>query len=375
MTETIDGGYFAIKGFLYQFDRTLIEMLNNPTACVAFENRQDIDYDDWVIQIKHKETQDFRPAKIRRAVGQLLALFAGTPGLKLILYCYFKDQTPRDWTPSLRELDEILAEDAGNYPVGKRRAFLRNLSIRFSSDFEVQFRELISLIKNEFSIVADEEAIIYHSLLRSHLLTRSILPKGQRRASLKELKVLSQNAEKAVFYTAYSRYLGTDKYEKMLKKHFFTFRAANIENFERLIILDPEPMVPRETLLQLATTLSQKYFRRGKSPQPYLCVRNLPADVISEMKRSLVDQNIAFFDGTHFDGDRFRLDELVLGRLSDPHLCLKIVPESALPDILSRVDFNEVFQFYVRSPADIASRGRHVCMALTDCAQAVRIIR
>ncbi len=37
-----DGGYYAIKGFLYQFDKTLIEILNNPKTCVAFENQQDI---------------------------------------------------------------------------------------------------------------------------------------------------------------------------------------------------------------------------------------------------------------------------------------------------------------------------------------------
>jgi len=62
-TRIDEGGYYAIKGFLYQFDKTLIEVITNPQTSVAFENRQDIDYEDYVLQFKHKETQDYTPRK------------------------------------------------------------------------------------------------------------------------------------------------------------------------------------------------------------------------------------------------------------------------------------------------------------------------
>ena len=48
-TRIDEGGYYAIKGFLYQFDKTLIEVITNPQTSVAFENRQDIDYEDYVL--------------------------------------------------------------------------------------------------------------------------------------------------------------------------------------------------------------------------------------------------------------------------------------------------------------------------------------
>ena len=32
-----NGGYYAIKGFLYQFDKTLIEILRNPSKKVGIE--------------------------------------------------------------------------------------------------------------------------------------------------------------------------------------------------------------------------------------------------------------------------------------------------------------------------------------------------
>lgn len=374
MTDAIDGAYYAIKGFLYQFDRALIEMLRNPSTAVAFENRQDVDFDDYVLQIKHKETQSYKPAKIRKAVCQLLSLFAATPSLKLLLYCYFNDRTPSDYGLKLNELDEILGIDACKYPEKTRRAFLMSFKIRFSEDYEGQFGILLSLIKGGFSMPTDEEAIIYHSLFRAHLLSRSILPKGKRRCSRAELATLRADSEEIVFYSAYSRYLGGGKYEGMLRKRFFTFSAPNIENYERLFILEPESCAARETVRECATRISRKYFRCGKSPQPYLCLRGLPVDFINEVKRSLLDQGVMFFDGTHFNGDRFRLDDLVRKRLNEPESCIKFVSESMLSDVISRVDFAEVFQIFVHSPVNLVPRGRHFCMTVSDLAQAVRIV-
>lgn len=61
-----DGGYYAVKGFLYQYDKTIFEILKNPETEIKFELVQDINYEDYVIQIKHKETQDFYNSKISK---------------------------------------------------------------------------------------------------------------------------------------------------------------------------------------------------------------------------------------------------------------------------------------------------------------------
>jgi len=374
MSDGTDGGYYAIKGFLYQFDHALIEMLKHPASTVAFENRQDIEYDDYVLQIKHKETQDFKPAKVRKAVTQLIQLFAATRSLKLVLYCYFKDKPASDWQLTLTELDDILGNSALHYSEVDRREFLKAFVIRFSDDYETHFAALLALIKSEFSIKTDEEVIIYHSLFRSHLLALSMLPKDKRTCSRRELAELRANSEQIVFYSAYSRHLGDAKYEAMLRKEYFTFKAPNIENFERLFIIEADSAAAQETVLECASGISRKYFRCGKSPQPYVCLRGTSGQFLNEVKRSMLDKGLTFFDGTHFDGDRFRPDELITKRLNDPKLLLKFAPESSLPDILSRTHFEELFQIYVSAPLKIAPAGPHVCIAVNDLAQAARIL-
>ena len=78
-----DGGYYAIKGYIYQFDKTLIDVLENPNTEVEFEQKQDISYQDFVIQVKHKETQNYYNSTIRKPVIQLIDLFEKNQSQKI----------------------------------------------------------------------------------------------------------------------------------------------------------------------------------------------------------------------------------------------------------------------------------------------------
>lgn len=375
MTDATDGGYYAIKGFLYQFDRTLIEIFENPDRAVAFENRQDIDHDDYVLQVKHKETQEFKPSKIAKAVDQLISLFVATPTLKPVLYCHFKDRAAKDWSLGEGDFDSILGKRASKYSPQERKAFVGAFVVRFSEDFDAQFANLLVRIKTTLSIRTDEEAILYHSLFRSHLLALSVRTKRLRHCSLDDLKALKDSSANLVFGSVYSKHLGAEKYEKMLRTRFFTFGAPNIENIERLFVVEPQARVAHADVLAYASNLSRKYFRCGKSPQPYLCLRGLQGRTLDEVKQGMVDQGIRFFDGTHFHGDRFRLNELVTNRIHEKSLCIKLVPEGAVNDLLRHVGFPSVFQFYARAPLTLNPGKNCVTFAVSDLAQAMRVIK
>ena len=110
-----DGGYYAIKGFLYQFDKSLIEILRNPEQKVGIEKKQDIDIKSYSIQVKHKETQNYSPSKINNAVIKLLNLFKNDKSQKFCLYCYFKDKSPCIYKLNLTELDKIIGDKKEEY--------------------------------------------------------------------------------------------------------------------------------------------------------------------------------------------------------------------------------------------------------------------
>ena len=85
-----DGGYYAIKGFEFQIDKTILELFKaDDTTPVCLEQIQDINTNDFVMQVKYKETQKYTPAKIKEPVIQLIDEYQKFPTKKYYLYCYF----------------------------------------------------------------------------------------------------------------------------------------------------------------------------------------------------------------------------------------------------------------------------------------------
>lgn len=369
-----DGGYYAIKGFLYQFDKTLIEILGNPDATVMVEHREDIDFQGFVIQVKHKETQDYKDHKIRKPVIQLIELFKTDQSQKFCLYCHFRDRKPDKWFPALDELDGILGNQKDNYTPYLKGKFIDSFCIQFSEDFESQFLRLIDLIQKSFALHEEDRAFLYHSLFRSKLLDLSLKAKDKRSISRADLERFAKGAEKTIFYRVYSKFLDGKRYERLIKSEYFTFKAVNLDNFERLFIIDCDEQVSQVDLSKIANQISTKYFRVGKSPQPFLCFMNLEDKKLKELKRDLVDQGIMFNDGTCFDGDRFRLDRIIEKALNSETIRIKIIGEDNVERLLLKLRTQEIFQFYLESPLDLKAAGNHLKIQIAETSQIMRIL-
>jgi len=374
MPDEIDGGYYAIKGFLYQFDKALIEVLRNPDIQVGIEQRQDVDYQDFVIQVKHKETQEYKDYKIKKPIQQLIEMFKTDQTQKFCLYCHFKDRDPFKWILKPTELDAILGDQASNYTPFLKERFVEGFYIQFSEDFEAQFLLVIDLIKSSFSLTDEDMAFFYHSLLRSKLLDTSIKAKSERQISRRDLDAFVRDAEKTVFYTTYSKYLDKDKYERLVKKEFLTCRSVNLDNFERLFVVQCDEGVITVELNKIVSSLIHKYFRVNKSPQPYLCLIGLDDHKLIALKQDLLDQGVPFDDGTYFNGDRFRLERIIEKRLSDGRTEIKIVNREYLDRVLGKVKFHEVCQFYLTTPVSIQTEHSHVKIQIMETKQVLRML-
>jgi len=373
--DTDDGGYYAIKGFLYQFDKTLIEVITNPQSRVAFENKQDIDFDDYVIQVKHKETQDYSNSKIRKPVEILLKLYDKDQSQKICLYCHFKNRAPQDWHLTLVEFDQIISfETRQVYSKPIREKFISNFIIRFSEDYETQFSRLLNMLKSSFSLKTIDEAVLYHSIFRSKLLERSILPISDRYVYFDELSQFLKDVEVTVFYSAYSKYIGAEKYTKLIKKRYFTFSSPNINNFERLFIIECNNTTSSADLVNIASRIANKYFRKGKSPQPYIVFRNCKREKLIKLKQDLYDSGVKFFDGTHFDGDRVRFGDLIKNMVSSSDFILKVLAEENVLTILQKVKMMEVFQFFIGEPISISTTAKNIKIQIDNSEQLIQIL-
>ncbi|MBC2455647.1 hypothetical protein [Clostridium beijerinckii] len=379
-----DGGYYAIKGFLYQFDKTIIDILDNPDKQIFVEHIQDINYDDYVIQIKHKETAKFVYSKVKEPIIQLLRIFKSDNNKKLILYCYFSDRNPEEYKiSSVQELNNMLKyrEEDKNKKINLefseelKGKFIKSFTINFSEDYEGQFLLVIKKIKTGFGLQDDNEALLYHSLIRGKLLSLALKENPKERGiSKSDLDKFMKTTKDNIFYLSYKYYLGRDKYIKFVKSKYFTFKSPNINCFERLFILDCYDYENLTTLHKIINNISKKYFKTGKSPAPYICLKGIKKDILNEVKIQLLDDNVIFNDGTCFDGDRFRVEKIAENASDVNKVVIKLIKEEELGKLIEKVTIKEYYHLFLSSPMSFSTDYKQSKVQVENCEDILEII-
>ena len=167
----MDGAYIALRGYKFQFDRTILEIFNNSTKTIEIEQLQDYGFDDYLVQVKYHNT-DYTPAqqkqKIKKPLVQLFDQYLKNKTNKFILFIYLKGISPSKKTLNVTELDAILGK-IKRFSAIERADFMTRFTLIYADDFENQYKEVIQKIKASYS-KTDEEAEIYYSVISSHLL-------------------------------------------------------------------------------------------------------------------------------------------------------------------------------------------------------------
>ena len=347
--DSSEGGYYALKGFTYQFDKSLIEVLNNSDKNIEVEQTQDIGLSTHYIQVKHKESQTYSPSKIRKAMVQLLKNFIADKQNSFELYCYFRDKAPESKSLTLVELDIILSAEKNTFEQKDKQDFINKFTLIFSENFEEQFKLLISKIKSDFRLKNEEQAIEYHARFRAYLLEIATKKnKKKRTINLDQLKKVANQNEKIIFDFAYCKFLKERRYFSYLKKEYFTFKKLNIANKERLFVIEVDDFVSDGDILQIITNIQSKYFKKHSSPAPYICLSgNITNERIIVIKQKLWDKSMFFVDGTHFDGDKFRINDLMVNTHdNDSNIKYKLVSIECL-HLLLKNQIDEVYAFLI----------------------------
>ncbi len=374
--KRLQGGSHAIKGFLFQFDRTISEIMENSDSEIAFEQVEDIQREDYYIQVKERGGSKYYPSAIRNAVEQLFDLFLEDETRRFCLYCHFQDKDRLTWKPNDRDLNEILGESNRRHGHGKLGIFCENFVIEFSHDYEAEFENVIEKLKSTFSLSSTELAVMYHAVVRSYLLDLAVKQAGERKASFSDIDAVVRKVRRRVSMDGYQQLLGKEKYEKALHRMYFKHKHPNVDNFERLFVVECEEGCNSVELMQLVMQIAKMYFVKGKSPQPFILLRNVDLQQLKSIKQSLVDRNFMFNDGTWFDGDKVRAEKLFAKSTEDAYGKVKFLPsEEMLKSKKIRGHFDEIYDFHYRVPLGTNSfSGRHIEIPVCSSSQTLKIL-
>ncbi|MFF1515242.1 hypothetical protein [Streptomyces sp. NPDC058305] len=347
-----DGGYNALKGFIFQFDASLLRIYDDPSREFTIEGEQDLSVEDSYIQVKHRN-QKFSISAISDAVRQMLAQFASDREKQFILYCYFQDRTPgSELTLNVDELTRISKKDYREFSEELLKEFSKCLTIRFSVDYKEQFENVVTVLTKEHHLQTVAEAVTCHAIIQKHLLDLVVNnPPEARKISGVKLHEVVDSARSSIFHSAYQALLGKEKYLKLLRSEV-TQRGINLPKRERLFVIESSPHVNDHYLVDIAVALRDKFYRKHNAFSPYLVFRGVSD--LSTVKGLLIDAEVKIFDGTYFNGDRLRLGDLTKPKIGHS-VELKVSGEENIPGIMEMTAFADIYDFFLSSPSELVS--------------------
>lgn len=378
MKKEEDGGFIALRGFAFQFDKALLEILKNPSDRYQIENIQDYNFKDHAVQVKYCATdysKSQRKAQIKGFIIKLLKAFSSDTSKKYCIYAYYKGVSEEIVKLTPLELDDYLGKEKGKFTDELKQNFIANFKIIFAPDFKEQFNQIIENIKIQYGCSTDH-AICYHAIMVSYLERLVIKYKrdeaAQRSCIKKDFDKLLSKQQEMIFRTGYQHILDTSKYHSILRKRYFNRRLFSPK--ERLFIIEPNPMWDSYEIEHILLTLAQKWTNNhlAKTPNNERCS---PAFLVRTEENNLIDlKQLLYQNGQHFkDGYPFKGASFDPKQIHCEQFPLMKVDmffvqneEEALFKLKHHNRPTEVFQFYQTTPIEFDTPTRHISIKIDD---------
>ncbi|MES2654304.1 MAG: hypothetical protein V4620_01885 [Bacteroidota bacterium] len=349
----MDGGYYAIKGFEYQIDKTLLEVLSASSneSVVRLEQIQDINTDDYVMQVKYKEATKLNPSVIRKPIIQLIDEFKLDSNKNYILYCYFADNNGYTDTVDTEFLDKILGIEKDSYADDLKKKFLTKFKLRFSPEFQNQYKSVLTnLVKLDFCN-SPEEAQYYYSILvdflRKKVIDNPPHEAGSRQVTKSELLMHLNNGRRIVFMPSYLEFKGQQAYFKLLKSRF----RKPIKNQNTTFIFGKVEVEDSYTLGSLINEIVENHYNKATHDvKPLTFV--IPDDKITEVKKYLISKDCSFNDGyesIQFNQKLFESSAIINKKVSGIKTTNSLSKTSFKVRLVSESTFSKMSEFGLQS--------------------------
>jgi len=356
-----DGGYYAIKGFEFQIDKTILELFKvDETIPICLEQIQDINTNNFVIQVKYKETQKYTPTKIKEPVIQLINEYQKYQTKKYYLYCYFNDVEEGRRNLASSELDRILGNKKNSFAKPVKDGFLSNFEIHFSKSFQEQFIQAVNIIKSNSDCNNFDEALIHYGSIANYLrkiVVNNLDIKKRTCTKSKILAIIARN-RKTVFDSAYRIYTGKQKYIAEIKRRYFTYQ--NIDDWERFFIIElgvqENVSGIKTTVLNIKSKFYKRLIRKIKSGAPYVYFVNISKEDLKRLKTELIAENNTIKDGYDFMNADFHIKSLKVKSTLENNISIKFINNEDNLNAMLGCDLGctkKVYQFYHVDPIEL----------------------
>lgn len=379
----------TIKGYFYQFDHTIVTLLEatTPQASVVVEGIEDIDLNDenesTFVQCKYYEGSEYNHSVIKDAVIQMVKHFysAGCPNVSIFkyrLYGHYKNgqaKLPANFDIAFLKKNFLTFENKKvttkvHEQLGISDAQLTNFRSLLEIDlnapsYDDQQKKIMKLLVSQIpGCKADDAEVFYYPNAINVIQTLAIRADANDRKITKAHLISKVNRKEIVFDLWLRQKFGDEYYAKSIKRKYFKFSSTKVPKASRIFVVDitDEFELSKGVTLLSKIGISFSHVEHKRTPQqdrfcPYILLRGIEQQDLISLKESLLKQGIKFIDGYPFHGSAFSPAHLTSDPTRENQIQLKFlpVPEQLAP-VLSAITGSviEVFDFFKTSPLDTA---------------------
>ncbi|MCK5534360.1 hypothetical protein KAI68_04520 [bacterium] len=351
---SIDGGYYAIKGFIYQYDATILKIMNVPSEddLIAIECIQDFSTKDEIYQIKYKEAQNYSSSKIKKAVIQLIEEWKKNSSLKYYLIAYFKDKQPQEKIFTHDEIKGVISKESLLYSDEDLQNFCHNFVLAFTVDYNNQTQLVLKSIKKFAK--DDEKTLLWYWCFFRYLTDKVASNQNLAKRICTRREILEKvNAfEQKYFDCSYKQFLGKRRYLNYIKKKVFPSRL-NTPTKKRLFILELKEKDSNNKIANVLRKISDHFIKKTTNhflgDAPYILLKNINKEKQIELKEKLYSGNFNFVDGYPFYGSNFKKDCLTQNFKNHKNDVIKvrIFNSDKELQLISENYWNEIYDFTI----------------------------
>ena len=303
----------TIKGFIYQFNKTILEILDSSTGTIHVEGIvEDVDVYDAnnsirAIQCKyHESAKSFTLSLIYKPIILMIKTFLERPNddISFVLFIYVPSEEEKDLKLSVEDLESILkTEDQTlkkiitelNLEGLDKDKFLDHLVIRFGRSIEDLEDEIKSRIEGLDRFKGyDADGLIYPNLIAKIQKISSIKDHDSRKVKQQEIFDFLIKQSKVVINKWTLMTKSRNALLKKLRDDFRTDMSAN--SLSRCFIFKGFNTVEANEIAKFINTYVGKYLKKT-THRPASFIFDIEREKFNELVRLLDDQDIVVNDG------------------------------------------------------------------------------
>ena len=311
----------TIKGYYYQFDTTILKLLDlvNDTDEVIIEGVEDIDInstDETTIQCKYLSKPNFINSAVREPITLMLDHFVNpktSNNYKYILYAHFENEIPgNEPIIDLKKLKEILTYKENkiekHYEIEKGisdallNSFLLQFNFLFGFEFYNQQAQVISKLKNIFNCSSFEaDTLFYNNALR--IIIDKAIQKGITNRKINKLDFLTTiNCSQTLFNEWFIKLRSKSEYLKLVSQNLKSTSALRANKLKYIfigknILNSNNSELPIVSLIENLITKFYKANNSLRDAKVPTVILDCDLTEIRTIKKELINNKIIFNDG------------------------------------------------------------------------------